>query len=385
MISPYYRCILAALVATAITGCATPRGAVMPEESKSAKVAGAAATREEVSRETEPTAELLSQLDRVREILAGGGGPAAASPVIEARHLTEVLPSHPYPWILLGIASLRDADVGTAEDAFLRASALDPENPDVLIGLAEVAEEQGRLEDAKKLYAASMRSSDDPAVAVKLSYLHLVGGQPDVARQILLSSAGTHSDDPVAVNNLAVSLERSGMTGEALEVLNSAEVDSVDLLRTRAVIQLREGRPESANEIVERLADGSDAGDRETFLLGLLAYQQRRLDSARKLFNQVIIDSPGSSGAYINLGLTYRRMGRFREAEETYLEGIARADHPDLHLNLGVLLELYLDRPDQAIDHYRKYLDLGGQGTVRVQGWVDYLAGIVETEGDTEK
>jgi tetratricopeptide (TPR) repeat protein len=74
------------------------------------------------------------------------------------------------------------------------------------------------------------------------------------------------------------------------------------------------------------------------------------------------------------LGVSLRETGRFAEAEAVYLRGIALAPSMDrLHLNLGILYELYMKRPAQALESYRRYQALQKVPDAKVAGWIALL------------
>jgi tetratricopeptide (TPR) repeat protein len=74
------------------------------------------------------------------------------------------------------------------------------------------------------------------------------------------------------------------------------------------------------------------------------------------------------------LGVSLRETGRFAEAEAVYLRGLALAPNMDrLHLNLGILYELYLKRPAQALESYRRYQALQKVPDAKVAGWIALL------------
>ena len=97
-------------------------------------------------------------------------------------------------------------------------------------------------------------------------------------------------------------------------------------------------------------------------------------------FRKAIEAAPDKHEGYLNLGLSLRRQGLFTEAEKIYLQGIEAAPHPDLHLNLGVLYELYRGDNMKALHHYRSYLETGGGASDRVEGWVQYLEGVTASQ-----
>jgi len=89
----------------------------------------------------------------------------------------------------------------------------------------------------------------------------------------------------------------------------------------------------------------------------------------------VVTDSD-SLGAALNnqLGIAYRKAGRFADARAAYERAIA-ADPTlaDAECNLGILLDLYLDDPAAALPHYERYQSLAAEADPKVTAWVAEL------------
>ena len=77
----------------------------------------------------------------------------------------------------------------------------------------------------------------------------------------------------------------------------------------------------------------------------------------------------------INLmAICQRMMGKFVDAEKTYLQALLIApDNGQLHFNLGILYELYLFRPEMALEHYRRFQTLQKIPDSKVAGWIVLL------------
>ena len=66
-----------------------------------------------------------------------------------------------------------------------------------------------------------------------------------------------------------------------------------------------------------------------------------------------------------------REKGDFAKARETYEAAIAAdANYAPAMLNLGVLHDLYLDHPAEALELYNRYLALAPGGDAAVAKWV---------------
>jgi tetratricopeptide (TPR) repeat protein len=105
-------------------------------------------------------------------------------------------------------------------------------------------------------------------------------------------------------------------------------------------------------------------------------------DKAEKaLLRAVQIDSR-EPVAYNQLGLLYRRTGRFEESKKAYRQAInLDSDYTMPYLNMGILCDIYLQDFICAIEYYEKYKLLAPAQAEKTAGWLTELkrrAGIDE-------
>lgn len=83
---------------------------------------------------------------------------------------------------------------------------------------------------------------------------------------------------------------------------------------------------------------------------------------------------PLSAALYNQLGIAYRKAGRFIDARAAY-EGARSADPSlaDAECNLGILLDLYVDDPAAALPHYERYQALAGDADPKAAAWLAEL------------
>lgn len=86
--------------------------------------------------------------------------------------------------------------------------------------------------------------------------------------------------------------------------------------------------------------------------------------------------------AYNQLGLLYRRTGRFEDARKSYRQAITLdSDYTMPYLNMGILCDIYLQDLMCAIEYFEKYKLLAPAEAEKTAGWLIELkrrAGIPE-------
>jgi Flp pilus assembly protein TadD len=105
--------------------------------------------------------------------------------------------------------------------------------------------------------------------------------------------------------------------------------------------------------------------------LGLIYRRAGKLEQAVAQLEQAVQASP-EQPVYLNqLGIAYRESGRFADAQQAYEKAIALAPgYASPHLNLGILLDLYLWDSRGALAAYERYLTLAPDGDEKVRRWV---------------
>lgn len=92
--------------------------------------------------------------------------------------------------------------------------------------------------------------------------------------------------------------------------------------------------------------------------------------SAQAEIDAALAIDPGFAPALNQQGLLFRKNGKFLEAEAAYLKAVTASPEYELaHYNLGVLYELYLQRLDEALQHFEDYQELVG-GDEQVEKWI---------------
>lgn len=108
--------------------------------------------------------------------------------------------------------------------------------------------------------------------------------------------------------------------------------------------------------------------------LGILYAQGRQRDQAIVSFSKAVAANPNNAVALNWLGSLYREGGDFARAEQSWLAALAvKPDYAPVHRNLGILYDVSLRRPQQAVAAYREYLKYAGMEDLIVTAWINEL------------
>jgi Flp pilus assembly protein TadD/SAM-dependent methyltransferase len=112
------------------------------------------------------------------------------------------------------------------------------------------------------------------------------------------------------------------------------------------------GRLEEALPLYQHVIAGNPGHPGAMHMLGLLAYQIGRTDTAVDLLGQAAVLDPLVGAVHSNLGLALKARGRVREAEASFRRALLLSPQPETHANLGHLL-LDQGRLDDALTSFR--------------------------------
>ena len=110
--------------------------------------------------------------------------------------------------------------------------------------------------------------------------------------------------------------------------------------------------------------------------LGLARVRAGDEVSARALFERASAVCSHCGPVWNELGVLDRQQGRFAEAEKAYQQAIElEPGYAPAYYNLAMLYELYIPRPDLALENYERYLQMDGAagGGQDVEKWVGDL------------
>ena len=96
--------------------------------------------------------------------------------------------------------------------------------------------------------------------------------------------------------------------------------------------------------------------------------EANRLADAQDHFQHILQADPAHVPALVGQAVINRKRGRYKDAQKYYLEALKhKPDSVQLHFNLGLLYDYYLQSPVEARNHYQRYIALGGDATLLPQ------------------
>ena len=119
-----------------------------------------------------------------------------------------------------------------------------------------------------------------------------------------------------------------------------------------------------AEQLLSKLCEEEPKLSGPWVMRGDIAVAQDKLELALQHYAAAIKVNSVNFNAYLRLAKLQRQLGYFHHAQNTYAKALALwPDGPELHLNLGVLYDVYLNMPLKAQAHIEAYQLLAQQSS----------------------
>lgn len=107
---------------------------------------------------------------------------------------------------------------------------------------------------------------------------------------------------------------------------------------------------------------------------GIIHLKFNDLTQAEEAFKNALAIYPDNPYTLNMLGIVLREQGMFDKAKQSYEKALIIDKHyAKAHLNLGILLDLYLRDLPLALDHFEQYQSLQQESNKQVSGWIKDL------------
>jgi tetratricopeptide (TPR) repeat protein len=146
--------------------------------------------------------------------------------------------------------------------------------------------------------------------------------------------------------------------------------------RFQQALQLvKDKKPQEARDAFAKLAQDFPQYAGPLNDLGMLQAQGKQRDQAIASFNRAVAINDKDDYAWGWLGILYRENGDYARSEQAYLKAIAlKSDNAVTRLNLGILYDAYLRRPQDALAQYREYQRITGKNSKPIViAWINEL------------
>ncbi|WP_421793371.1 tetratricopeptide repeat protein [Hydrocarboniphaga effusa] len=138
-----------------------------------------------------------------------------------------------------------------------------------------------------------------------------------------------------------------------------------------AVATLESGNTAAAEAAFKTLAADYKNLPGPAVMLGLVYRQMNRNADEDRVLKQAAKDFPKFAPAQHQLGIWLRRHAQFAAADEAYVKAIALdPNYAAAHHNRGVVNDLFLQKPQVALEEYERYQALLPQPDAQVGRWI---------------
>jgi tetratricopeptide (TPR) repeat protein len=263
-----------------------------------------------------------------------------------------------------------------AEECYLNARHLAPKDFRWTYLLANIYQQEGRIDEALSYYSIVRGLRPDYlAATVKLGNLYLQQNRLEEARSSFKEALALNGHCTAArygLGQVALSLRNYA---EAAEYLEQALTEAPEATRVhyalamayrglgniqKAQAHLRQQGPVGvrvADPLVDDLRELVQ-GERLHLVRGRMAFDAFRFTEAADEFRKAVAANPASVPARVNLGSTLVQIGDVKGAAEQYQEAIRISpSNAAAHYNLGLLLAKQ-NQHDPAILHFQSVLGL---------------------------
>jgi tetratricopeptide (TPR) repeat protein len=124
-----------------------------------------------------------------------------------------------------------------------------------------------------------------------------------------------------------------------------------------ALSYLQQGRHDEGIALLEQVAEAAPELSAPRIDLGIAQHRAGALEAAERNLLLALESNPDQPVAHNELGIIYRKTGRFLDARKSYEDALAV--YPGFHFarrNLAILCDLYLADLDCALQNYEAYM-----------------------------
>lgn len=293
---------------------------------------------------------------------------SAATQLEPANHSSQ---AKEHAW--MAMAKIQEAsNPGNAEQAFLQAVKLAPNDPEPHLSLAELYENQGKLEQAKPQFDQALATSKDSDRAPALRGLvniAIASKQYSEAETNVRQYLALAPSDGQAHLLLGRLLAAQGKNAEALTQLNAAgNADDPAILRDKAQLLFGLNRNAEAIAIYKQLIEQKGGDGQLHYQYALVLMQQHLYPAAQEQLIAAVKLKPNLVGAYGDLAVVASENKQYDLALKALdVRTKFLGDNPGTYFLRATALD-HLRRYPEATQNYRQFLS-AANGKFPDQEW----------------
>lgn len=192
---------------------------------------------------------------------------------------------------------------------------------------------------------------------------------------LLIATVAACTNGPPVRDGSVASAAKTSSTGTTAKAATPAR-DTADADRrfSAALKLMKDKQPKEAQAAFQALAADFPEYSGPLTALGILYAQGKQRDQALASFAKAASANPNNAVAWNWLGSLYRENNNYKQAEDSYRKALAaKPDYAAPHLNLGILYDVAMRRPQDAIKEYREYQRIAGSDKLMVTVWIKEL------------
>jgi tetratricopeptide (TPR) repeat protein len=224
--------------------------------------------------------------------------------------------------VLASVASAYESahDNAPALDAYQKAIAADPGNPDRYLDCTRLLIDLDRYNEASEIVQRGITLvPDDYPLTIRLGAIAMMSGNRDQAREYYHKAIAEHPALALGYVALAQTYMKEGKDQEALKVLTdgrAAVPRDFALEYVFGLVSFQIGQQKQAMEALKNAEEMEPAVVEPHYQLGLLYMQLQQWNGAQEEFEHVLKLDPNNAPTYYQLSRTYQRLGKTDKAQE---------------------------------------------------------------------
>ncbi len=260
-----------------------------------------------------------------------------------------------------GVEHYDSQEYAKAVEEYKLALRGNPDNSFAMYNLAVVYQDQGKTDQAEKLYHDILKITEDTFSRINLAGIHYDKGNSDEAFKQLEIATNKNPDSAHPLSILGEFKEREGKLAEAEQkYLKALSIDNRHAPTHYRLGRLHLKRGKFAQGI-EHLKQSIDLEmENPVYLETLGAEYERSGDylEAVNYFERVSVLQPNRLEIYVKLGDLYKKEKMFQEALSRYWSALAlKDDDPYVHRSVLDIYKILSDQESQELK------TLGGQSS----------------------